>query len=160
MPCLQWKKIRKLAQGKNKCNKILNDEYGKKLYFCEKNINEARKFYKMRVQMLPFAENFKHDKRFYKSGWLCKCGSKEDENHLMSGACPVYSDLISPNMDFSLDEHLVILFTDNLRRKELTSGNVSSTCQKKLKRTGQIKKSQMRSYEAIIQPKCAGHLAR
>ena len=68
--------------------------------------------------MLPFAENYKHDKRFAKSNWLCRCGYSEDENHLTSGLCPIYGDLVSKDLDFSLDEYLVLLFTDILERRD------------------------------------------
>ena len=61
------KRLRALASGKEKCNKILNEEYGRKYYFFEKNIHEARLFYKTRVSMLPFAGNFSHYNQFSKT---------------------------------------------------------------------------------------------
>ena len=39
------KRIRKHAEGKEKCTKISNETYGKKRYFVNENIKEVRNFY-------------------------------------------------------------------------------------------------------------------
>ena len=107
-----------MAYGKEKCNRILNEEYGRKYYFFEKNLQEARIFFKTRVSMLPFAGNFSNDRRFAKTSWLCLCGSKEEEKHLTSGRCSVYGDLVGQNMNFNDDTTLVKLFLDILERRD------------------------------------------
>ena len=83
-------RLLKSAKGRNKCDRILNEEYGKKYYFFEKNIDEARFFFKTRVSMLPFAANYPNDK----TNWLCLCGVKEEEKNLTSGNCSVFGDLV------------------------------------------------------------------
>ena len=50
-------RILKMASGKDKMERILNEDYGRKEYFFQKNIVEARMFYRARVAMLPFAGN-------------------------------------------------------------------------------------------------------
>ena len=112
-------RLRKMAENKEKCVRILKEGYGKKKYLSNKNIHQARLYFKTRVSMMPFAGNFSHDKRFLKSDWLCQCEQeREKEDHLLSGQCPVYGDLISEESDFSQDDELVRLFTHILARRE------------------------------------------
>ena len=42
---------------------------------------------------LPFAGNYPGDRRFASTGWLCRCGSREQEEHIRGGEYPVYSDI-------------------------------------------------------------------
>ena len=87
-------------------------------YFYDKSIDEARKFYKTRVSMLPFAGNYPNDVRFAKTNWLCLCGVREEEKHLTSGNCKVFGDLVDPNLDLTKDENLVNLFSNILERRD------------------------------------------
>ena len=64
---LNEKRIRKHAEGKEKCTKISNETYGKKKYFEDENINEVRNFYRTRFGLLPFAGNYSHDKKLCKN---------------------------------------------------------------------------------------------
>ena len=107
-----------MASDKDKCNRIINDDYGRKKYFFDKNIVEARVFYRARIAMLPFTGNYNHDKRFSSSNWLCLCGEKEEESHLTSGSCTFYGDLVKEDVDLCDDNNLVSLFSAILQRRE------------------------------------------
>ena len=79
-------RLRELAAGKEKCDKIMTEEYGKKKYMTEENIEGVRQLFYMRVRMQPFAGSYSKDKRFMKSNWLCKCGDEQEkESHILSG---------------------------------------------------------------------------
>ena len=55
-----------------------------------------------------------------KTDWMCRCGlSKENELHITSGNCPVYSDIREKYTDLENDEELVAYFDDVLERREL-----------------------------------------
>ena len=69
--------------------------------------------------MQPFARNYSIDMRFYKANWLCECKAyKEDENHLLSGSCPIYKDIRDKYGDIESDTDLVNYFNDILARRE------------------------------------------
>ena len=68
--------------------------------------------------MQPFAWNYSNDVRFQKTNWMCECKlSKEDENHLLSGNCPIYSDKRDNYGDLESDEILVSYFNEILTRR-------------------------------------------
>ena len=97
----------------------MNDDYGRKYYFYEKNISEVREFYRTRVSMQPFAENYANDKRFAATNWLCRCNiERETEAHLTSGTCPVFGDLVRKDFDFTKDKDLVLFFSQVLERRD------------------------------------------
>ena len=118
------KLLRSQAEGKEKCQRIMRDNYGKKEYLLTKNIHQVRQQFRTRTGLQPFAGNYSHDKRFASTGHLCRCGvTREDESHLMSGNCPVYEDIHGRYEDFEDDEDLVSFFTEVLaRRDELDHG--------------------------------------
>jgi hypothetical protein len=112
--------LREQAKGKTKCQKIIQDKYGKKAYISNSLIGDVRQCYRTRVGLLPFAGNYSHDKRFAKTNWLCRCQeSKEDEQHLMSGKCPAYNDIFEKYDNLDDDGNLVNYFKDVLERREL-----------------------------------------
>ena len=114
------KRLRKQAEGKEKCDKIMLEPYGKKDYVGKKIIYQVRQHYKTRVKMMPFAGNFTHDRRFSKTEWLCKCRQiKEVEGHLTSGKCPVYGDIRERYTDLKNDDDLVHFFQEVLDRREM-----------------------------------------
>merc|ERR1719319_152884 len=84
-----------------------------------KNINEVRKCFKARTRMLPFAANFPGDRRFARTGWLCGCGEREEEQHIIEGRCPLYSDLLMEHRDLKEDEELVSFLNQVLDRRDL-----------------------------------------
>ena len=64
-------------------------------------------------------EFFSHNKKYAKTEWLCQCKrEKEEEGHILSGKCNVYSDLISQFGDLAEDKNLVQFFQAVLDRRE------------------------------------------
>ena len=53
--------LREQAKEKTKCERIMKDRYGKKEYITQMKIGEVRKYFKTRVGLLPFANNYKND---------------------------------------------------------------------------------------------------
>lgn len=57
--------------------------------------------------------------RLAKSNWLCRCqGDKEQEGHIVSGECSIYSDLRDQFGDLSEDRNLVQFFKAVLDRRD------------------------------------------
>ena len=70
------------------------------------------------VKMQPFAGNFAKDIRFSKTNWKCRCALEiEQEEHLLSGDCPVYGDLLSLVGGERDDLSLLTVFTAILDRR-------------------------------------------
>ena len=110
--------LREQAKEKTKCERIMKDKYGKKEYITQMKIGEVRKYFKTRVGLLPFANNYKNDKRFARTKWMCRCDEeKEDQSHIRS--CSIYSDITEkyPNVDD--DENLVKYLHEVLTRRDL-----------------------------------------
>ena len=102
-----------------KCSRILTEEYGKQNYIEESTIGDARKWFKTCFGLQNFAGNFSHDRRFAKTDWLCRCKiSIEDEEHIVSGQCPVYGGLRTQFGDLGEDRNLVAYFTAVLGMRE------------------------------------------
>ena len=90
---------------------------GKKHYISQGTINDVRITYRTRVRLLPFAGNYTHDKQYYKT--QCRCGSeREEEQHIISGQCPVYKDIREKYGDLSSDSELVSYFSSVLSRRD------------------------------------------
>ena len=69
-----------LAVGK--CERISREEYDRK----EGSIFDIRQQYRSRFGLTDFAGNYRNDKRYLKTGGLCRCEeSREEESHLLSG---------------------------------------------------------------------------
>ena len=112
--------LRALAEGKEKCLRIGNEQYGQKEYLQNKCFSEVRNIYRTRYGQRDFAGNFSKDKKYRKTNWMCHCGqSKEQEIHITSGQCPVYSDIREKYLDFSNDEDLVSYLDEVLARRDL-----------------------------------------
>ena len=110
--------LRDQAKDKSKCERILKDRYGKKEYLTKMTIGEVRKFYRTRVGLLPFASNYKNDKRFARTNWMCRCKTeKENQSHIRQ--CPIYSDITQkyPSVDDYSD--LVKYLREVLNRRDL-----------------------------------------
>ena len=111
--------LRKMAEGKIKCTKIMSELYGRKLYMSTYRLYMARQIFCTRVQMQPFGTNYRHDKRFKKSNFMCKCAkSEESESHLISGKCAIYGDLRKKHEDIEDDRKLTDFFLAILDRRE------------------------------------------
>ena len=75
--------------------------------------------FRTRTSMQKFAGNFSRDRRFEKTGWLCRCGlEREEVAHLTSGTCPTYMDIHEKYEDLSTDENLVRFFGEVLARRD------------------------------------------
>ena len=108
-----------MAEGKEKCIRMTQEEYGQKEYIGEKNILEVRNIYRTRFGQRLFAGNFSHDQSYSKTNWMCKCGiSKEKEKHITSFDCPVYSDIRAEYRGFDKDEDLVSYFNRVLDKRD------------------------------------------
>ena len=69
--------------------------------------------------MLPFAGNYCHDRRFSHTEWLCFCGEvREDESHLLAGACMIYGGIRQKYGDLDDDEDLIDFFNKVLEKRE------------------------------------------
>jgi hypothetical protein len=112
--------LRKLAEGKTKMNKVMKDKPGKKDYISNNKISEVRKWYRTRVGLLPFAGNYSKDRRFARTNWMCRClAVKEEEPHIVSGDCPVYSDIHERYENLNDFTELVGFFKEVLERRDL-----------------------------------------
>ena len=57
-------------------------------------IEKVTHIFKSRVGLFPFAGNCSIDKKYMmRSNWMCGCGEKEAENHITTGACPIYENI-------------------------------------------------------------------
>jgi hypothetical protein len=111
--------LRNMAEGKQKCARIMREGYGKKRYISSETLHSVRQHFYSRVQMQPFGGNYSKDRRFIKSDWMCKCKQeKENESHLLSGDCPVYGDLKEGFENMDDDHQLVAFFTQVLARRD------------------------------------------
>ena len=111
--------LRKMSVGKEKCDKMGGESYGKKNYIAMKSIKEVRIWYRSRYGQQPFAGNFSKDRKYAKYNWLCRCGiQREKEIHITSQDCPVYNDLREKYTDLDNDEDLVRYFQEVLERRD------------------------------------------
>ena len=109
--------MRENAENKTKCEEIMKESYGKKLYLSENKIEDVRFRFKRRVGLLPFAGNYSNDKRYARSNWLCRCGNRESELHIRDGTCPIYNDIWQNYANLDNDEDLVHFFSAVLERR-------------------------------------------
>ena len=95
-----------------KCGRIKTEEYGAAVYSKNTTIEETRKWFRSRYKLQEFAGNYANDRsRFAKTDWLCRCKlSTEDEDHIVSGQCPVYGGLRTQCGDLGEDRNLVAFF--------------------------------------------------
>ena len=109
--------LRSLAKGK--CEILAFDEYGKKDYLLKKDIYNIQQEYRTTFSLQPFAGNYSNNKRYARSGWLCKCKmAREEEGHLLSGKCTVYGDLTQNFSDLTDIDSLVQFFNQVLERRD------------------------------------------
>ena len=96
------------------------EEYGRKEYVDSELVSHVRDTYRARFGLLPFAGNFKNDKRFSGNGGLCLCSRNlEDEPHLLSGNCEVFGDIREKYGDLRDNESLVRFFKEVLEMRDL-----------------------------------------
>ena len=116
---LNEQRLREKAGVGTKAKRIISEKYLKKDYIGKKKIENVRIQFRARYGMLPFAGNYSHDRKFAHSEWLCSCREhREQESHLLAGACRVYGDIRQKYGDLEDDEDLVRFFTEVLERRE------------------------------------------
>ena len=109
----------KQAENKEKCKYIMKDKYGKQDYIEKENIYTTRQMFRTRVGLQPFAANFKHDKKFARTNWLCRClQSTESETHLKFENCPQYADIRVKFDTLEDDQSLAKFFREVLARRD------------------------------------------
>ena len=67
--------------------------------------------------MLPIAGNFSNDSRFRRINWLCRCGSREQQEHIRSH-CVLYKDIRQKYEDLDNDDNLVRFFEEVLKERD------------------------------------------
>ena len=111
-------RLREEMSGKKKCEKIFSEGYGRKEYFRKKKPGQVRDFFATRTSMLEIAGNFSKDRRrFERTDWLCRCGQREEQEHLRRH-CPMYDDIREKYEDLDSDENLVPFFREVLERRD------------------------------------------
>ena len=59
--------LKEMAHEKSKCKNIMKEDYGRKEYMNEMEIEDVRFMFKGRVGLLPFAGNYENDKKFLRT---------------------------------------------------------------------------------------------
>ena len=103
-------------------------------------IEKVTHIFKSRVGLFPFAGNCSIDKKYMmRSNWMRGCREKETENHITTGACPIYENIWRKKGNVkSADDVLQFLSAVPLRRgsldrlekeqREAVGGGVSFDC--------------------------------
>ena len=77
-----------------KCSRIKEEQYGRKSSILTQTVKQCRDWFRTRFGLTYFAANYSHSKKYFKTNWMCRCGSdREEESHIVSGNCEVYGDL-------------------------------------------------------------------
>ena len=97
----------KEGQIMKKCQKISKDLYERKPYFDNKMPSQVRSFFSTRVSMLPLTGNFRQDRRFARTNWLCRCGKEREEEHHLTDSCSLYKDIREKLSSLEEDNQLV-----------------------------------------------------
>ena len=112
-------RLKRQAEGKEKCWRIAEDDYGKKAYIKNENIQQVRDMFRTRFGLQPFAGNYSKDRRFARTNWLCRCQMfREEESHLLSGNCEVYGDIRRRYDNLDDDANLVQFFNEVLQMRD------------------------------------------
>ena len=109
--------LRDKMKDKIKCQKILSEGYGRKQYFSGLLPGQVREYFSTRVQMLPLGGNYSRDNRFRRTGWLCLCGEREEQEHIVRH-CKKYDDIREKFGDLERDDELVEFFREVLKRRD------------------------------------------
>ena len=68
--------------------------------------------------MLPLAGNFRQDRRFARTGWLCRCGEEREEERHLTDSCPLYKDIRERFSSLEEDDQLGEFFRQILERRD------------------------------------------
>jgi hypothetical protein len=110
--------LKEKRENKTKCSKIISEEYGRKSYFSKMMPGEVRDYFSTRVMMLPLAGNYSKDNRFRRTGWLCLCGEREEQEHIRLH-CRKYNGIRVKYTDLLSDDNLVQFFREVLDRRDM-----------------------------------------
>ena len=108
----------KKMESKTKCKRMIAEEYGRKDYFSKMMPGEVRDYFSTRVMMLPLAGNYSKDNRLRRTGWLCLCGDREEQEHIRLH-CKKYDDIRVKYTDLLSDDNLVQFFREVLDRRDM-----------------------------------------
>ena len=111
--------LRREAEGKRKCEKIMEDKFGKKNYISNNKIVEVRNIFKTRVGMINLAGNFSNDKRFMRTNWMCRCENEKESEEHVTKECRIYEDIRHDYEDLCNDAQLASFFAKVLERRDL-----------------------------------------
>ena len=67
--------------------------------------------------MLPLGGNYSRDNRFRRTGWLCLCGEREEQEHIVRH-CKKYDDIREKFGDLERDDELVEFSREVLKRRD------------------------------------------
>jgi hypothetical protein len=67
--------------------------------------------------MIAIAGNYSRDNQFRRTGWLCLCGEREEQEHILKH-CQKYEDIRQKYEDFEDDDSLVRFFREVLERRD------------------------------------------
>ena len=124
-------RLKKQAEGKEKCWRVAQDDYGKKAYIKNENIQQVRDMFRTRFGLQPFAGNYSKDRRFARTNWLCRCQMfREEESHLLSGNCEVYGDIRRRYDNLDDDANLVQFFNEVLQMRDALEEKETKTSNK------------------------------
>ena len=115
---LKEKMRNKKGQIMKKCQNISQDFYGRKLYFDNKVPSQVRSYFATRVGMLPLAGDFRQDRRFARTGWLCRCGEEREEERHLTDSCTLYKDIRQQYSNLKDDDQLVDFFQKMLDSRD------------------------------------------
>ena len=103
----------------SKLEAMRGESFGIKDYMKNKCIDDARYKFRIRTMMVDMKMNFKHDPRYKRESWMCKCVTTvESQNHVLL-YCKEYDNL-PEGLDFDNDKDLVKYFRDVLAIREAT----------------------------------------
>ena len=119
--------LKKGMEGKTKARKIIKEGCMTKEYTKKKCLQDVRDIYAERNFQLAFAGNYRHDKRFQRSDWLCHaCDGEEggdcekvviEEQDHVASRCPGYSDL-RQQYDLQTDDGLIEFYRAVIKRRD------------------------------------------
>ena len=58
-----------------------------------------------------------HDNRFRNTDWLCRCGAREEQEHILSH-CEIYKDIRKKYDDMNNEDNMVLLFQEVLKKRD------------------------------------------
>ena len=111
--------LRREAEGKRKCEKIMEGKFGKTNYISNNKIVEVRNIFKTRVGMINLAGNFSNDKRFMRTNWMCRCENDRESEEHVTKECRIYEDIRLDYEDLRDDAQLASFFAKVLERRDL-----------------------------------------